>query len=49
MSVFPLEIPEKTDSPELLAFFQQFGLNRYLSAEEINKMTAALRIKRSFY
>ena len=42
MSVFPLEIPEKINSPELLAFFQQFGLDRYLSAEEINKITAAL-------
>ena len=43
MSVFPLNIPEKINSPELLAFFQQFGLDRYLSAEEINKITAALK------
>ncbi|WP_329805430.1 hypothetical protein [Flavobacterium facile] len=42
MSVFPLNIPEKINTPELLAFFQQFGLDKYLSAEEINKMTAGL-------
>ena len=42
MSVFPLNIPEKTNTPALLAFFQQFGLDKYLSAEEINKITEAL-------
>lgn len=39
---FPLNIPQKVNSPELLAFFQQFGLDKYLSAEEINKITSAL-------
>lgn len=39
---FPLNIPQKVNTPELLAFFQQFGLDKYLSAEEINKMIQAL-------
>lgn len=38
---FPLNIPQKVNSPELLAFFQQFGLDKYLSAEEINKLVQA--------
>lgn len=42
MSVFPLQIPEKINTPELQAFFQQFGFDKYLSAEEINKIVAAL-------
>lgn len=40
---FPLNIPQKVNSPELLAFFQQFGLDKYLSAEEINKLTQAVQ------
>ena len=38
---FPLNIPAKVNSPELLAFFQQFGIDKYLSAEEINKLVQA--------
>jgi hypothetical protein len=40
---FPLNIPNKVNSPELLAFFQQFGIDKYLSAEEINKISIALQ------
>jgi len=40
---YPLNIPAKVNSPELLAWFQQFGIDKYLSAEEINKMSAALQ------
>jgi hypothetical protein len=39
---FPLDIIEKINSPELLAFFEQFGEENYLSAEEINLIFAAL-------
>lgn len=39
---FPLNISNKVNSPELLAFFQQFGIESYLSAEEINKLRDGL-------
>lgn len=39
---FPIDISEKQNSPELIAFFQQFGRNWYLSAEEINLIKRAL-------
>jgi hypothetical protein len=39
---FPLNIPLKVNSPELLAFFQQYGIDKYLSAEEINKIKLGL-------
>lgn len=40
---FPLTIPEKINSPALLAYFQQFGIENYLSAEEINQIVQALK------
>jgi hypothetical protein len=40
---FPLNIPSKVNSPELLAWFQQFDIDRYLSAEEINKIVNGLQ------
>ncbi len=40
---FPLNISEKQNSPQLLAWFESmFGTELYLSAEEINKMVLAL-------
>lgn len=38
MSVLPLNWPDKNDSPELVAWLQQFGLDRYINAEQINKL-----------
>jgi hypothetical protein len=43
MSEFlPIEWEDKVNSPELLAFLQQFGNEHYLSAEEINQLRDAL-------
>ncbi len=42
LNPFPLNIPLKVNSPELLAFFQQYGIDKYLSAEEINKIKLGL-------
>lgn len=39
---FPISWEDKTNSPQLLAFFQQFGHKSYLSAEEINLIRDAL-------
>ena len=39
---FPLNITPKENSPQLLAYLQQFGDTHYLSAEDINKITTAL-------
>jgi hypothetical protein len=39
---FPLNIVDKINSPALLAWFQQFGEEGYLSAFEINKIVKAL-------
>lgn len=39
---FPLEIIEKVNSPALLAWFEQFGEEGYLSAVEINTIVQAL-------
>lgn len=38
MSNLPLNWPDKIDSPELVAWLQQFGLGRYINAEQINKL-----------
>lgn len=40
---FPLEIVEKVNSPELLAFLQQFGHDKYADAADINKILQALQ------
>lgn len=40
---FPLEIVEKVNSPELLAFLQQFGNDKYADAADINKILQALQ------
>lgn len=40
---FPLEIVEKVNSPELLAFLQQFGHDKYADADDINKILQALQ------
>ena len=42
MSISPIVFENKVNSPELLALFQQFGLNTYLSAEDINIMKDAI-------
>lgn len=42
MSVFPIEWQDKINDPQLLAFLQQFGPDKYLSAEEINQIRDAL-------
>ncbi len=39
---FPLEWVEKENSPDLLAFLQQFGEKYYLRAEEINLIFSAI-------
>ena len=39
---FPLEIIDKVNSPALQAWFQQFGEEGYLSADEINTIVTAL-------
>lgn len=39
---FPISWEDKINSPQLLAFFQQFGHKSYLSAEEINLIRDAL-------
>lgn len=39
---FPISWEDKINSPQLLAFFQQFGYKSYLSAEEINLIRDAL-------
>lgn len=39
---FPIDIIEKVNSPALQAWFQQFGEEGYLSADEINTMVTAL-------
>jgi len=36
--ILPIEWEDKKNSPELLAFLQQFGNEYYLSAEEINEL-----------
>lgn len=38
MSNLPIEFEDKENSPELLAFLEQYGPTKYLSAEEINKI-----------
>lgn len=40
---FPLEIVEKVNSPELLAFLQQFGHDKYADAEDVNTIVQALQ------
>ena len=43
MSAFlPLEWEDKVNSPELLAFLQQYGAEHYLSAEDINQLRNAV-------
>lgn len=42
MSIFPINWQDKENSPQLLAFLQQFGEKAYLSAEEINQIRDAL-------
>lgn len=42
MSIFPINWQDKVNSPQLLAFLQQFGEQSYLSAEEINQIRDAL-------
>ncbi len=42
MSNLPLEFDDKVNHPELEAFFQQFGLEKYISAPEFNKMRDAI-------
>ena len=39
---FPLNIQDKVNSPELLAWLQQFGEEKYLPAENLNKIIQAL-------
>lgn len=39
---FPLDIVDKVNSPELLSYFQQFGEDGYVSAEDANKYKQAL-------
>ncbi len=39
---FPLNIATKENHPALLAWFLQFGTSKYVSAEDINKIVAAL-------
>ena len=39
---FPLNILEKTNSPDLLAFLQQFGKEHYLDADDINLIVTAI-------
>ena len=38
MSNLPIDWEDKVDSPELVAWLQQFGLGRYINAEQINKL-----------
>jgi hypothetical protein len=38
MSNLPIQFQDKVNSPELLAYLQQFGEKSYLSAEEINQI-----------
>lgn len=40
---FPLAIVNKVNSPELLAFLQQFGHDKYADATDINKILQALQ------
>jgi hypothetical protein len=40
---FPLQIVEKVNSPDLLAFLQQFGYDKYADAVDINKIVQALQ------
>lgn len=40
---FPLNILDKVDSPELAAFFSQFGPDKYIGAENFNKVLQALQ------
>lgn len=42
MSVLPLNWPDKVDSPELLAWLQQFGLEKYIDSNQINSIRDAL-------
>ena len=42
MSVLPLNWPDKVDSPELLAWLQQFGLDKYIDSTQINSIRDAL-------
>jgi hypothetical protein len=42
MEHLPIEWEDKINSPELLAFLQQYGQEHYLSAEEINQIRDAL-------
>jgi hypothetical protein len=39
---FPLDIANKVNSPELEAYFLQFGPERYESAQDLNKIKQAL-------
>ena len=42
MSVLPLNWPDKVDSPELLAWLQQSGIEKYIDAAQINSIRDAL-------
>jgi hypothetical protein len=42
MSNLPINWQDKVNSPELLAYLQQFGEKSYLSAEEINQLRDAI-------
>lgn len=42
MSVLPLNWPDKVDSPELLAWLQQFGLEKYIDSNQINSIRDAI-------
>lgn len=39
---FPLNITPKVDNPALTAWLEQYGLDKYISAEDINKILTAL-------
>ena len=42
MSILPLNWPDKVDSPELLAWLQQFGSDKYIDSNQINLIRDAL-------
>lgn len=42
MSNLPIDWENKVDSPELVAWLQQFGLGRYINAAQINQLRDAL-------
>lgn len=42
MSNLPINWEDKIDSPELVAWLQQFGLGRYINAAQINKLRDAI-------